>query len=1337
MLSRQRGARRWVILMAGGLTCVGLEGRLMERPAIAQILPDDTQGSESSQVENNGLVRGLPAVVITGGARRGDGVFHSFSEFNVGSGQRVYFANPEGATNIFSRVIGRNLSNILGTLGVNGSANLFFLNPNGVVFGPNARLDLQGSFLATTADRFVFPNQVTFGATNPQAPPLLNLNVPIGLQYGTAPGAIASRGRLTVPPGQSLILAGGSITLSNSDLIAPGGRIELMGVGGGFAGLRTEGNRLSLNLSSNSTRADISLTNASLNVIAQGGGDVELYGRNISITSDRIRTVIWGGIRETGDRSNRAGDIILNATGRIQLTASRLINELSQRAVGNSGDIRLVADSIAVNDGSAVRTNTNSGSQGNAGNIWIEARSFSASNGSLILSNSFGSGNTGNITFKILGTLSLSRGDLDYSSIQSVIVNTDRRNGGSNSSQADSAVNQRIGGTINIQAGSLVLSGASSVVAETEAQESIGGNILIRAGDVQLRDGAIISTSTSGGGSGGNITLTVDRSLNLIGIDSSDRSSPGEVNLDATSRDFIARSSRILALTGGRGHAGTIRIRAGQITMNDGAIITSASFGLDSLTRQEFFDRRRAQGYIFGVREELGQGGDIFIRADSINLSGTASGVELPLPTRIATSTSSTGNAGNLTLNTRRLTIQNGALISTSTLGRFRGAGSSGALTVNASEFINLVGASTSLYLIPSALSTDTFGPGQVGDLRIQTPRLTIRDGAVVSASTFGSARSGRMSVNAAQIEMSGTASPQTTFDLPSGLYAQTFDSGRAGDISINATHINLNDEATITAASNNLRRSRIPEDFLRAVGFPGIFPTGNGGEISITANTLSLNNQSTIRASTISSRGGNISLRGLERLQVNQSLITASTTTGQAGNLTVNANALLLDGGSIAASTNTGTAGNLTVNANTMLLDGNSTIATRSDTTGTAGSLAVTAAQLSIQNGSSLTVTSPSGLAGDLTVNIGNLSLDAGSITASTSTGRAGDVTVNAETIALNRNASIAAEAVNADSVSDNGTVAIAPQSSTGGIAGNLTVTARQISVQNGSRFTVSSLEGRAGNLTVETNQLFLNRGAITALTGVSGGESVANIRLQNLDWLLLRNGSGISATAGANANGGNILIDSSFIISVLNEANKISANALEGRGGNIEIFTQGLLGIRPAAFPGDEVSDITASSARGIQGNISIRRPDVDPTRGLSQLPANVIDATDQIGQVCPTADRAAATESNEFVVSGRGGLPPGPTQPLNGEEVLADWIAPDPQYSTSQSDHPQPDPVATSVLTGEARHDPAVVAASPTVPEIVEAQGWVRGADGRVYIVASQPEISVIPSVTAPCP
>src|SRR5918997_3348361 len=143
-------------------------------PAIAQIIPDSSLGPESSRTVPD-TINNLPSDRITGGAIRGVNLFHSLREFNISEGRGAYFENPSGITNIFTRITGGKSSNILGTLGVLGNANLFLINPKGIVFGPNARLDVRGSFLASTADSIVFNNGVEFSSANPQAVPLLTV----------------------------------------------------------------------------------------------------------------------------------------------------------------------------------------------------------------------------------------------------------------------------------------------------------------------------------------------------------------------------------------------------------------------------------------------------------------------------------------------------------------------------------------------------------------------------------------------------------------------------------------------------------------------------------------------------------------------------------------------------------------------------------------------------------------------------------------------------------------------------------------------------------------------------------------------------------------------------------------------------------------------------------------------------------------------------------------------------------------------------------------------------------------------------------------------------------
>ena len=292
-------------------------------PVLAQITPDATLGSESSVVTPDALVNGAQADLIEGGALRGANVFHSFHDFNVNDGQRVYFANPTGIENILSRVTGGNVSNILGTLGVDGAANLFLLNPNGVVFGPNAQLDVSGAFTVTTAERYSFLDGTDFSATNPGQAPLVTVNITPGVQFGPNPSvAVVNQADLAV--GQDLSIAAGSVDSSTGSLTS-GGQVSVEGVNGDVQIRDVTANSALLSASGNLelTDSQIATTN-----------DLNLQAQDTVVVRDSVTTPV---------SITSGGDLTILGEQGIDILA---LNHLDPTPFIAGGSLTLVSDGV-------------------------------------------------------------------------------------------------------------------------------------------------------------------------------------------------------------------------------------------------------------------------------------------------------------------------------------------------------------------------------------------------------------------------------------------------------------------------------------------------------------------------------------------------------------------------------------------------------------------------------------------------------------------------------------------------------------------------------------------------------------------------------------------------------------------------------------------------------------------------------------------------------------------------------------------------------------------------------------------------------------------------------
>jgi large exoprotein involved in heme utilization and adhesion len=226
--------------------------------------------------------------------------------------------------------------------------------------------------------------------------------------------------------------------------------------------------------------------------------------------------------------------------------------------------------------------------------------------------------------------------------------------------------------------------------------------------------------------------------------------------------------------------------------------------------------------------------------------------------------------------------------------------------------------------------------------------------------------------------------------------------------------------------------------------------------------------------------------------------------------------------------------------------------------------------------------------------------------------------------------------------------------------------------------------------------------------------------------DLLLLRRGGQISAKADNNGDGGNITINApnGFIVGIASENSDILANANQGSGGQIRINATNIYGLenRTQLSPDPKISEINASSQFGRGGTIVINTPDVDPSKGLVELPLVLTDTLDLIADTgcAGLASTDSDTEKSNFTITGRGGLPPSPYEPLSTDVIWSDTRIP---TITSQQ---------------QRSEKPAGLPQSKTdVVKIVPATGWVFDGKGNVTLISHASNANSVGSTPAKCP
>jgi filamentous hemagglutinin family protein len=1178
-------------------------------PASAQILPDTTLGVEQSQVNPNAVIRNQPGSLIEGGALRGQNIFHSFSDFNVAAGSRVFFANPIGVDNILSRVTGGQPSNIFGTLGVVGNANLFLMNPRGILFGPGARLDIAGSFTATTADKLVLGSGVVFDAIDPQIPNLLNIAVRPGLQYGTNyRGPIVSSASLTV--GGSLELAAQNLTLQGqlqagkdlklqaSEQIQIRDTVTTPFLAKSAGSLTIQGDRGIDILALSHANHTPFVSSGALSLISDGtiSGDAQFSsGGSFQIRSQSGKLANFISLYDPIIRST--GDVDIAAT---YIGASLLVE--SSGSVRFQGDVRIDSPDLtqSINDPNPdiatlarvpaliVRSNQTqlSGpltgvSNGNNLPLGITlGGTVAASGGVVTLAAGAGNITTNNIDvapFDLTANPTLVGGDISITAPGNITI----------APGATLRSSGFVGGSIKLESGGTIsLSGLGPDVAGGIESISVGSSSGQKGGDINLKAPSIRLDNV------GNISVDAGPAAQGDG---------GNINIQTQSLQ-LTDGSEILARTFGSGNAGNVTV-----TALDASALSTISLdgyapflGLDT----DGNPRGAYSTGLFASTESLpneleatGNGGIIAIDGFStVNVNNGAV---------ISARSKSQGNAQGIIINVDNLNITGGGQI----IAPAYETGAAGDILINVNKKLVISGQDPNYYTrfgqVKRALN-DT-------DENSRRTRLTVdpvrRNSAIVTSDLFGQGKAGNIGIRAAEIAMSdvgiieagtGGANPggnillQTqNLSLTSGaeILTQTFGSGRSGSILVEPLEPTLRDSAVVTISG--------------VAPFTGLLDTDGDGRLDSPDGGFSSGLFITSEGS--ATGDGNTITIDMGSLKIADGAVISarSRSAGNGGDMKVNVNSLDITGGGqiLSVAYGQGSAGNINVTAsgNVNVSGFDSTFGNRFGAiqqafieAGSTQTSATEAASFTIDpfvdpnnfnpenpqgaesfSGLQATIAPKGGKSG---ATAGNIIVEAGSISvrdkaeiATSTFGQGdpgsiflqatGDVTLSNQATIFSR---IGKNAVGGSrSRQVGGGVFSFLTGSDADIGGAIVIFAQNVDLSQSSVISSTTQgQGNAGAiLVVAKDRLFIqdDSGLFSRVAKNSTFTSGDILLLANL--LFLSNGSEVNVDSLGSGQAGNIVVGSKFI--VLDKESLISSSTVSGDGGNIILFSEHLVGV------------------------------------------------------------------------------------------------------------------------------------------------------------------------------
>lgn len=859
---------------------------------------------------------------ILGGTRTNSNLFHSLGRFSVGNGDTANFQNSAGnpyTSNILTRVTDGFQSTIDGAIKTTGfgAANLFLLNPAGVVFNPGASLDVGGSFHVTTADYIDLQNGGRFYA-DPEFTSTLTAAAPSAFGFlptNTGLSSIIFDGaNLTVPDQKSITAVAASnfqtnINVKAGILNAPSGRVELTQIRPG------ETAPFSQATSIQSTQSGLAVTlpqgfDPAQDVMIRSGvfiaktATIDTLGSGGNITIDAAQVEIRDGAGVISDSPflgfTDAGDISINARDFIYvggqhpslpLVSSR-ISSSSALSSGSAGAIRLTTNDLTI-DGGSVNSRISIASPFSTpdpGQVNIDVNTLSVKNGGQIgATGLFGPGSRG-------GAVTINAGDsISVTGAKDQLLSTI----GSSTFDGDDA------GDINLNTAKLNLSGLISTdSAGFSPNTGDAGTINIRAADIHVFGPGRISSSTTSDGDAGNINIGTTN-LTVVGEISTtsggllaDRGNAGAINITAqnvgvsnqgiiTSKSStdgnagtIAISSSNLSIQGeissstsrsfsGAGNGGTISLTADNIQVSRQGLVTTGTTsdgdaGNISINANKNLLVQQGSQILSNTADATGNGGNIDIRAESLVITDQDSAISAASQRNVMRAASGLGNAGSINIDAETLNSRNSGKISTST----QTDGNAGKIRISAGNFSlenNATVESTSGSL--DSNGQILVGNGNAGRINITADNLRATNGSAITAVTHGTGLGGAINIATTQTELSNNsnitaASTSSTLDT-----AQDPNAGLSGNIAIQATRffrLGRGSSVSVTtqranAGSINMQVGTLLHLIDSSIATSVANGTGNGGDITIDPDFVVLENGSNISANARQGAGGNI----------------------------------------------------------------------------------------------------------------------------------------------------------------------------------------------------------------------------------------------------------------------------------------------------------------------------------------------------------------------------------------------------------------------------------------------------------------------------------------------